>query len=555
MRPVNHRCPILRLLLPLIAGYSAAEYLVFGFPATALALGVLLALAATLLIFDRRGRPASAGLAWTACFSGAAFCLSFAYYQHRHGRLPEWDTLPPREAQLEFQVERVFASADPERISGIGRITATPPVLEDLVGSKLHFSFGLNPGSPSPARTARLSTRGVLESIPLEETYDDGFSRFLQQSGVQFRFGRGPPPEQTRPARSFFRFCRDYRDRFAAHLRQGARDNAAGHVRVYVAMLLGKRHVLEDSQRDAFTRTGTLHLFAISGLHIGVIAFALHSILTLARTPPLPAAMIGLGLLLFYVEVTGGAPSAVRAYIMVAFFWSSSLFARPGNPVSALGCSAVCVLLLFPHQLWNAGFQLSYTVVTAILLLGIPISEHWKARCRLFGWLPANDLSRTHRVIEDCLGFFLVTAAVSLTATLASSPLSIHYFNVFAPGAVVLNIILVSLASLVISAGMLALALGLLGLAPLASLFNHAGWLVIVIMEAAVGTWQYFPIHFWSAEYRHDLLAGATTAALLGSLLLYAERRGRPSWINATLPFLVVGILVALGVRLTFPVQ
>ncbi len=536
-----------------MAGYAAAEHVFDGWLLAGLLLGGLTAVVAALLVWGVIGESRFQNLVWTVCFSGAVFCLAFAYYQHRQSSLAEWATLPPREAELEFQVERVFASAIEDRISGIARVTEAPAVLEELEGRRIHFSFGKRAEEPEPARTTRLRTRGIVQPITKEDAAGDGFANFLHRSGVQFRFGRGPPPEESRPARAFFRFCRENRERFAAHLRNGARDADAAHVRVYVAMLLGKRHALEDAQRDAFMRTGTLHLFAISGLHVGVIAFALHSVLSLVRVPRLPAAAAGLGLLLFYVEVTGGAPSAVRAFIMVAFFWSASLFTRPGNPVSALACSAVCVLLLFPHQLWNAGFQLSYTVVTAILLLGIPLSEHWKEQCRLFGWLPTDRLGRTHQAAEGVLHFFLVTAAVSLTATLASSPLSIYYFNVFAPGAVFLNVILVTLASLVISSGVLALALGNLGLAPLAVLFNHAGWLVIVIMEATVGLWRYFPAHFWNAEYRHNLLAGLATTALLGSLLLYAERRGRPRWIHAALPFVVLGLFVLLGVRLTFP--
>ncbi len=134
-----------------------------------------------------------------------------------------------------------------------------------------------------------------------------------------------------------------------------------------------------------------------------------------------------------------------------------------------------------------------------------------------------------------------------------SSPLSIHYFNLFTPGAVLLNMILVPLASLVISAGMLALVTAHLGLLPLTVLFNHAAWVVIVVMEASVALWRRFPAHFWEAEYRADYLAGATTVAVLGSILLYAERRGRPRWIHAALPFVVFGLLLVLGVRLTFP--
>ncbi len=547
MKTKTQRCPILRLLLPLIAGYAASEHLLPGVFRTGLAAGTAFAGAAAFLAI-RRPEPR---MAWTCCFSASVFCLALAYYNHRKGYLDPWGHLPPREAELVFKVERLFASPIEDRISGIGRIIESPPLVSELEDKRLHFSFPIDPETQPPARTARLRARGVLEPVD-PESPQDSFYQYLLRSGVQFRFARGPPPEEVRPARAFFRFCRERRETFAGMLRGGALEDKP-YVRVYVAMLLGKRQVLEPEQRSAFMETGTLHLFAISGLHIGVIAFALHTVLTILRVPPVPTAVFGLSILLLYVEITGGAPSAVRALIMVAFFWCASVLKRPGNPVSALACSAVCVLLLFPYQLWSAGFQLSYTVVASILLLGIPLADCWKERARPFAGLPRDELRWIHRTADSMLQFFLLTLAVSLTATLASSPLSIHYFNVFAPGAVLLNVVLVSLASLVISAGMLALLFGHMGLIPLTVLFNHAAWVVIVLMESAVAIWRFLPAHFWHAEYRTAAFSGATVVALLASLLLYSERGGRPEWINAVMPFLVFALLLLTGVRLTFP--
>ncbi len=544
--PKSQRCPVAYLLLPLIAGYGAAEHAIPGLSPAAAFAGPALVLAALLLVRLRPERQA----AWLLCFSGGAFLLSAAYYEHRKGYLETWTGLPPREAELEFRVDRLFASPLEDRISGLGRIVDPPVHLEALEGRRIQFFFPHNPEFPVPTRTTRMRGRGVLEPLDPEEA-TGGFRAYLLRSGIQFRFGRGPPPETTRPAGAFFRFCRDRRDAFAGILRAGAGGDP-GYVRVYTAMLLGKRQALEPGQQSAFLETGTLHLFAISGLHIGVIAFGLHTVLAILRVPPVPAVFAGLALLLVYVEATGGTPSAVRAFIMVAFFWSARVFGRPGNSLSALACSAVCVLLLYPYQLWSAGFQLSYVVVTSILLLGVPLADTWNGRVRLFADLPEDRLRWFHRTASDAVRGFLVTLAVSLSATLGSSALSIHYFNVFAPGSVLLNVVLVTLASLVISAGMLALFLGQLGLLPLAVLFNHAAWLVILVMETAVAAWRFLPAHFWQAEYRSGAWAGAAVVALLGSLFLYSERAGRPAWINAVTPFLVFTLLLLAGVRLTF---
>ena len=160
-------------------------------------------------------------------------------------------------------------------------------------------------------------------------------------------------------------------------------------------MLLGRKIELSKAQIERYRMTGTMHFFAISGLHIGVIATVIAQFLLLIRVPRAVAPWIGLPLLYLYVEITGGTPSAIRAFLMAAFFWSSFACQRQRSPFSALMCSAILVLIIDPNQLWSLGFQLSYAVVLSILLFGLPLHQVLTGRCQPYQWLPEHRLERS----------------------------------------------------------------------------------------------------------------------------------------------------------------
>lgn len=542
------RSPLLWILLPLIGGYFLGGVLSESLFVFLFLAGALLSVSAAVIAFH----PVPGGRAlWLALFCAAITLLAAAYYQHRDNFLREWRGLPPRETVLEFQVNRLFPSSRANTISGLGKITKAPPLLSELEGKRIHFSFPADPEDPLPLRFTHLKAYGVIQPVEVRNREEDGFYHYLLQSGIHFRLGRGPPPRIIRESPWFFRFCSNQNRRIESILRHGSSENTP-YTQVYVAMLLGKREALSDQQQASFLQTGTFHLFAISGLHIGVIALAMQGLLNVLRMPPVPAAVLGLTCLFVYVEITGSTPSAVRAFLMVAFFWASRIFLRPSNPLSTLGASAVCVLLLFPHQLWSMGFQLSYTVVTAILLLGLPLAEYWKSRWTPFMFLLPDKHRYYHTASISSYRFLLATLGVSLSASLASSPLSIQFFNIFSPGAVALNMFLVPLAFLVISAGFLSVVLGCLGLLFFSTLFNHSAWVLLVIMETAVSWGALLPFGFWEANYRLPFLAAVSTLVLLGSLFVYAEGRGRSRWINGALPFLLFILFLLFGVKLTF---
>lgn len=548
MAALSPRAPFAWLLVPLLSGYIAAGFL----PSAPLLLamtGAAMAAAAAPLAWTR-GTGATA--AWAGLtFCGAAF-LAAAFYQHRTQPPAEWDNLPPREAVLDLRVDRVFNSSGASpRAHGIAMVTGTEPHLDDLVGRKVYFSKTPPPETSSWSRGTRLQGSGLLERLEPEGTGAKSFQKYLAQAGAQFRFTRISMMGEPSPPTGFFGFCSRQHDRIEGFLRRSSIERAA-IVDIYVAMLLGKRSALTPDQVESFLTTGTLHLFAISGLHIGVIALALHQFLALCRIPAKPAALIGLSLLVCFVGITGASPSAVRAFLMVLFFWGARFVNRAPNPVAALAASALLVLLLFPNQLFNPGFQLSYAVVAGILFLGLPLGDHLQEKWRPFRGLPETSLRRPHKFAIGCVRWTALTIGISLSATLLSSPLSIHYFGTFAPGAAIFNLVLIPAASLVIVAGFVCVLLSMAGLGALGAIFNHAGWLVIALMEQVVAAAPSIPGLFWHASFLSPWLGPATVAAVVGTLMVCSYGKWRAPRFHFVLPFAVFVLLLVSAARLTF---
>ena len=250
------------------------------------------------------------------------------------------------------------------------------------------------------------------------------------------------------------------------------------------------------------------------------------------------------------MQIIGATPSAVRAYLMVLCFWGAQLVRRRPSPFSALLASAVLVLLWEPKQLFNPGFQLSYTVVAAILLYAVPLTEFIEARTQLYGLIPEENLSRWQRFVQKAQTWLIGSAAVSLAAFLFSTPLTIGYFSIFAPGAILLNLVLVPLATLAIVASLIAALTGLAGLVSLQVIYNFAGWMLIWLMWQAVNRAVGLSALFWQADFSASWLAPLGTVLLLLCLLLVSTYwRRRP--LVFFLPLVVLVPVLVFGVNFT----
>ncbi|MEY2480652.1 MAG: competence protein ComEC [Verrucomicrobiota bacterium] len=134
-------------------------------------------------------------------------------------------------------------------------------------------------------------------------------------------------------------------------------------------MVLGLRHQTPEDIEEPFQQTGTLHLFAVAGLHVGIVARLLWILATVARLPRKWAAALIIPALFFYAAITGLHTSSVRAALMSAVLLGGFLIERKVLPLNSLAAAAVLILCWDTNELFSIGFQLSFAVVGGILLL------------------------------------------------------------------------------------------------------------------------------------------------------------------------------------------
>lgn len=221
------------------------------------------------------------------------------------------------------------------------------------------------------------------------------------------------------------------------------------------AILLGRRAELTKERRRMFADAGTVHLFAISGLHVMVVAFFLEKLLARLDVPEGARGLVCLPLVAAYVALTGARPSAVRAAAMAALMLAAPVFGRRPNALAAWSATALAVYSLSPERLFDIGCTLSFTV-----MLGIVLWMNWTRS--LSPWFRPGT-----RAARWCAGI-----GVSFAAWIAGAPITARVFGRFTPGGLIANIAVMACAQLMVKTGMGALAASLVCL-PLAALLNN----------------------------------------------------------------------------------
>jgi competence protein ComEC len=251
-----------------------------------------------------------------------------------------------------------------------------------------------------------------------------------------------------------------------------------------LAMTLGRKTALTDEVSEPFMRSGTMHIFAISGLHIALIAGILLGLLRVIQLPRIACGWIVLPLIWFYTAATGWQPSAIRSTIMMTVVIGGWMLKRPGDLLNSLAAAAFIILLWDPRQLFQASFQLSFFVVLSIALIAPPLNKIRDRLLQTDPMLPASLLPRWWRWADAPLRWGTTCLTTSLAAWAGSLPLTAYYFHLFSPVTLLANVIIVPLAGFALMAELGSVVCG--SWFPWATeLFNNAAWL---FMHSIVGT-------------------------------------------------------------------
>ncbi len=225
------------------------------------------------------------------------------------------------------------------------------------------------------------------------------------------------------------------------------------------ALLLGDSPGMTTDDWDLYLRTGVIHVLAISGQHLVVLAAFLWAGLRLARVRRRRGALLVALVLFAYALVAGGRPPVMRSAWMVLAYGGGILLQRPTHPANTFALAWLLVALWNPADVFNAGCQLSFLSV-GVLTWGVPgITEmSWLRRFNLFGArdplqrLVDDSRPRTAhllRLLRGVIEAYLLTVLVWLAVT----PLAAFHFHIVAPIALLLGPPLVLLTSIALLAG------------------------------------------------------------------------------------------------------
>lgn len=271
-------------------------------------------------------------------------------------------------------------------------------------------------------------------------------------------------------------WCRNWRMSAARALEEGLEDMPMQKA-VLKALVLGYRNEIPPETYAGFRRTGSLHIFAISGLHVGIVGLLLAVAL---KSVGIPRDWFGawlMPLLFLYVVATGMKASALRAMLMAGVYLLAPLFRRKPDVPTSVAFAAVLLLMWNPMELLNAGFVFSFVVVTFIVMAYSILPD----RLLKGSWLKVYILS------------LVIT---SLAASLASIPLTTFYFGRFSPIALLGNLVVVPLTFCIVLTGWLAI------LIPVASeIFNHASVVFINAMVQSVEWLDRIPGSSWKVDH------------------------------------------------------
>jgi competence protein ComEC len=286
------------------------------------------------------------------------------------------------------------------------------------------------------------------------------------------------------------------------------------------ALLLGRREGVDPEVNDAFARTGTTHLLAISGLHLQVLAAALGGFVRLLGFSRRKAFASVAAATVAYALLVGLMPSVVRSAAMTVTYCLAGWLDRRARPANTLALAVLLTLGLNPAYLFDVGCQLSFLAVGAITWGVGPVVARLFPEADPLDALERRFASRWRKLARVSWVSLVQGLTVSTVVWLAALPLVALRFHIVSPIGVILNVPLIPLTSLALLAAGLSLGLsavwGPLGGPSAWACSRLLGWTDSLVRWGAAQRWGYAfepgPPWGWVLIF-YGLLGLATAAA------------------------------------------
>lgn len=449
------RFPLSSILLGTLTGIIAADWISPNWkypPAWPLSLVLLTLTAAPLLLHRRQSSP----LASPALFA-IALSLGFIHHSHTLGRQQQWLENWSPNSQAYAQLSGVIIDSGPQAngpyLIEMAAQNGLPGGVRLLLRDPNRLSPGLTYGS-------RVRFEGNLGPIPAPRNphgFDQQAWRHRQGADLQCSTRNKVIPIGPSPRHQLFATLLEWKHVLRNQITAGL-DPQSNQARLIRAVVLGEKPPRDSGLVDDFRYSGTLHVFAVSGLHVGMIGTIIALLFWFSRAPRSAIILFTLAGMTLYAGITGMRPPAVRAVIMAAVFLSGFLVRRRPSLINSLGASAIIVLLYDSHQLFTPGFQLSYGVLLAIALLSGVWNRVYQPIASIDPFLPRSLLTNWQMRRLQWREKLQTSLAVSTSAWFGASPLIWIHFGLITPISIIASLPLVLLVFGILSLAMLSLA-------------------------------------------------------------------------------------------------
>jgi len=257
-------------------------------------------------------------------------------------------------------------------------------------------------------------------------------------------------------------------------------------------MLIGYRQQIPQDIEQNFRRTGTIHVFAVSGQNIAemfVVALVLLQLFGLVRWR---WAWIIAPIVLLYCLLTGSPASAVRATAMALAVLAAWRLGRPLNARSCWSLAFLGMMIWNPQVLLDPGAQLSFALVLSLILVAPPLLRLFLIPFAPDPFLPRSLLTAwQQREFKFWQGTVLLFSS-GVAAVVVCEPITAVDFHQVTPISIFANLVVVPVAGLITTVGTMSLAVSLL-CTPLAALLNNANWLIAKFLIWFVALLAYQP--------------------------------------------------------------
>ncbi|MFD1705469.1 DNA internalization-related competence protein ComEC/Rec2 [Siminovitchia sediminis] len=180
------------------------------------------------------------------------------------------------------------------------------------------------------------------------------------------------------------------------------------------ALVFGDRSLMSEESERAYQRLGIVHLLAISGLHVGIIAGAVYFLCIKMGLTREFAFWLLIVFLPMYAVLTGGNPPVIRAVIMTTLLLLSKRWRLPLSAVDVISISFIAFLMVNPMLVYHVGFQLSYAVSFSLLMSSFLLDHHRSALRKMIHISVVSALSSAPILAYHFYEFSLLSLAANL---------------------------------------------------------------------------------------------------------------------------------------------